>query len=59
MLTKPPVLWHGIMLGILTCLRVSCLTWGGQGDLVSRLLRGVSRVTTWDIGIINLLTKSP
>ena len=31
----------------------------GQGDLVSRLIMGIIRVTIWVIGIINLLTKSP
>ena len=32
---------------------------GGQGDLVSRLIMGISGVTIWVIGVINLLTKSP
>ena len=32
---------------------------GGQGDLVSRLRRGIIGVTIWVIGVINLLTKSP
>ena len=31
----------------------------GQGDLVSRLILGIFRVTIWAIGVINLLTKSP
>ena len=31
----------------------------GQGDLVSRLRMGIIRVTTWVIGVIDLLTKSP
>ena len=31
----------------------------GQGDLVTRLLMGISRVTIWVIGVINLLIKSP
>ena len=31
----------------------------GQGDLESRLIRGISRVTIWVIGVINLVTKSP
>ena len=31
----------------------------GQGDLVSGLIRRISRVTIWVIGIINLLNKSP
>ena len=32
----------------------------GQGDLVSRLIRGITKVTIWIMGIIiNLLTKSP
>ena len=31
----------------------------GQGDLVSRLILGILRVTTWVIGLFNLLTKSP
>ena len=38
------------------------LAWGllgGSGDLVSRLIRGIVRVTMWVIGVINLLTKSP
>ena len=32
---------------------------GGQGDLVSRLIKGILRVTISVIGVINLLTKSP
>ena len=31
----------------------------GLGDLVTRLLRGISQATIWVIGVINLLTKSP
>ena len=31
---------------------------GGQGDLVSRLVMGISGLTIWVIGVINLLTKS-
>ena len=31
----------------------------GQGDLVSRLMIGITRVTIWVIRVINLLTKSP
>ena len=31
----------------------------GQGDLVSGLILGISRVITWVIGVINLLSKSP
>ena len=31
----------------------------GQGDLVSRLMMGIIRITIWVIGVINLLTKSP
>ena len=31
----------------------------GQGDLVSSLILGILRVTTWVIGVINLLTKPP
>ena len=31
----------------------------GQGDLVSRLILGITRVTIWVTGVINLLTKSP
>ena len=31
----------------------------GQGDLVSRLIMGINRVTIWVIEVINLLTKSP
>ena len=31
----------------------------GQGDFVSRLIRGIIGVTIWVIGVINLLTKSP
>ena len=30
----------------------------GQGDLVSRLIREISRITIWVVGVINLLTKS-
>ena len=29
----------------------------GQGDLASRLVMGIIKVTIWVIGIINLLTK--
>ena len=32
---------------------------GGSGDLVTRLIRGITRVTIWVIGVIKLLTKSP
>ena len=32
---------------------------GGSGDFVSGLIRGISRVTIWVIGVINLLNKSP
>ena len=31
----------------------------GRADLVSRLIREVTRVTKWVIAVINLLTKSP
>ena len=31
----------------------------GQGEFVSRLIRGITRVTMWVIGVINLLTESP
>ena len=31
----------------------------GQGDLVSRLITWITRVTMWVIGVINLLAKSP
>ena len=31
----------------------------GQGDLVSRLIMGIMRVTIWVTGVINILTKSP
>ena len=31
----------------------------GQGDLVSRLIMGITRVTIWVIWVTNLLTKSP
>ena len=31
----------------------------GQGDLVSRLIMQMARVTIWVIGVVNLLTKSP
>ena len=31
----------------------------GQGDLVSRLIMGINRVTIWVIGVIDRLTKSP
>ena len=30
----------------------------GQGDSVSRLIREISRITIWAVGVINLLTKS-
>ena len=31
------------------------VTWGGQGDLVSRLRMGINGVTIWVVGVINLL----
>ena len=31
----------------------------GQGNLLSRLVTGITTVTIWVIGVINLLTKSP
>ena len=31
----------------------------GHGDVVSRLAMGISRVTIWVIGVLNLLTKPP
>ena len=31
----------------------------GQGDFVSGSIRGITRITIWGIGVINLLTKSP
>ena len=31
----------------------------GQGDLVSRFIMGIVRVTIGVIGVIHLLTKSP
>ena len=31
----------------------------GNGDLVSRLIMGINRVTMWVVGHIHLLTKSP
>ena len=31
----------------------------GQGDVASRLIRGVSTVTIWVTGFLNLLTKAP
>ena len=31
----------------------------GQGDLVSGLIRRITRITIWVIGVISLLTKSP
>ena len=31
----------------------------GQGDLVSRLVMGIIRVTIWVIRVLNPLTKSP
>ena len=30
----------------------------GQGDLVSRAIMGILRLTIWVIGVMNLLTKS-
>ena len=35
------------------------LNLGDQGDLVSGLRMGITRVTTWDMAVINLPTKSP
>ena len=34
-------------------------TWRVSGTLVSRLIRGITGVTIWVIGVNNLLTKSP
>ena len=31
----------------------------GQGDLVSRLIKGIIGVTIWLIGVISIFTKSP
>ena len=31
----------------------------GHGDIVSRLISRINRLTIWVIGVINLLTKSP
>ena len=31
----------------------------GQGDLVNGLIMGITMVTIWVIGVINLLPKSP
>ena len=31
----------------------------GWGDLVSRLIPRITRVTIWVIGVMNLVTKSP
>ena len=31
----------------------------GHGDLVSKLIMGITGFITWLIGVINLLTKSP
>ena len=31
----------------------------GQGDLVSRIIMGIIGDTTWRIGVISILTKSP
>ena len=31
----------------------------GHGDLVNRLILGITRATMWVIRVINLLTKSP
>ena len=38
---------------------LSTASLGGQGDLVSRLIREITKVTIWVIGVINLVTKSP
>ena len=32
---------------------------GGSGELVTSLIMGIIGVTTWVIGVIKLLTKSP
>ena len=31
----------------------------GQGDLVTRLIMGITGVTIWVIAVMNLLTKPP
>ena len=41
------------------CLLEGVLGFRVSRDLTSRLILGISRVTIWDIGITNLLTKSP
>ena len=38
-------------------LEYSCLE--GGGDFASRLVMGTARVTTWFIGFVNLLARSP
>ena len=32
---------------------------GGHGDLVSRLIMGITGVMIWLMGVMNLTTKSP
>ena len=32
---------------------------GGSGDLVSKMIMGIIRVTIWVIGVSDLLTKFP
>ena len=31
----------------------------GKGDLVSRFIRGITRVTIWAIGVVDPLTTCP
>ena len=40
-------------------LALECAYLEGQGDLVNRLIMGITRVTIRVIGVINLLTNSP
>ena len=37
---------------------VGFISWRVMGDLVSVLITEITRVTTWVIGVINLLSKS-
>ena len=59
----PPLLFYLSSLtatqALICCRRGAQPCTEGQGDLVSGLMMGISRVTTWVIGFMNLLTKFP
>ena len=56
----PYILRYGDAGGDYTSDKLACNAYlEGQGDLVSRFIMGISRVTIWVLGVFNPLTKSP